>query len=92
MLNRRALTNAQWRRIEPLIPGKEGDYRSRCPDRSEGGTARTIDCSWTLCFGWFVPEHHGAICPRSLATGTACSSASADGQRMAFGRVFLMRG
>src|SRR5215468_5485992 len=35
----------------------------------EGGTARIIDCSWTLCFGWFAPEHHGAICPRSLATG-----------------------
>jgi putative transposase len=25
ILIRRALTNAQWRRIEPLIPGKEGD-------------------------------------------------------------------
>jgi transposase len=24
-LIRRELTNAQWRRIEPLIPGKEGD-------------------------------------------------------------------
>src|SRR6516164_9226462 len=57
----------------------------------EGGTARIIDCSWTLCFGWFAPEHHGAICPRSLATGTACSSACADGQRRAFGRVFSMR-
>ncbi len=24
----------------------------------EGATARTIVYSWTLCFGWFVPEHH----------------------------------
>jgi putative transposase len=56
-LIRRVLTDAQWRRIEPLISGKEGD---------EGATVRTIDCSWTLCFGWFVPEHHGAICPKEF--------------------------
>jgi transposase len=81
-LIRRELTNAQWRRIEQLLPGKEGDKGRHGEDNR-----LFVDAVlWIARAGapWRdLPEEFG--------TGTVCSSGSADGPRRAFGSVFSMR-
>jgi putative transposase len=69
-LIRRELTDAQWRRIEPLIPGKEGD-------KGRHGADNRLFVDAVL---WLVRA--GASwrdLPEELATGTACSGGSGDG-------------
>jgi transposase len=79
-LIRRSLSNEQWRRIELLIPGKEGD-------RGRHGEDNRLFVDAVL---WLVRA--GAPwrdLPKEF--GNWNSVFSADGQRRAFGRVFSMR-
>jgi hypothetical protein len=67
-LIRRALTDEEWRRIEPLIPGKKGDK-----GRHGADNRLFVDA----VFGWSGPERPGAICRKSSASGTVCSNTRA---------------
>jgi transposase len=67
--------------------GAEAVIPSTAPDRKLSPTtsttkddmARTIACLSMPCCGWLAPAHRGAICRKSLVTGTAYSSAFKKG-------------
>ena len=70
-IGRYELSDAQWTRIEELLPGRADTV---------GRTRRTIACSSTGCCGCCVPVRTGTIFPSATASTRACISGSAAGR------------
>jgi transposase len=74
-MDREVLTDAQWHRIENLLPGRVGYV---------GGT---IVCSWRPSCGWCERVPHGGICQNTLARGTRSTCVTTGGVKRGYGNA-----
>ncbi len=80
-MERHALRDDQFARIENLLPGRPGTVGRN----SELGNRLFVDA---VIWKFRVWGRHGAICRNVLAAGATPTSASRAGPRAAFGRIF----
>lgn len=74
------LTDAQWKKIEHVLPGKKRDL---------GRTAQDNRMFLILSCGCCEMEHSGAIWWNVTATGKVSTSVLIAGQNLVFGKGFL---
>ena len=79
---RRILSDSQWARVAPLLPGKDGYPGRSARDNREFLEAVPQSSRGQAC-GLLAPARHGAICQRSSGCGTRCSNASEGGHSTA---------